>query len=397
WQQDFQDLEKIGELRLFCARGIRLVFRVGEKEWRKQGAMIPVSADWIIFADPVPLELSEIISDTVTSLFIRFSRRKKSTSNVPSWDFWPSAETRRAQDSGRQAKWPTPQEYQEAMQNAHSNLLDLELKEAEVQLSNLGLPQAISGGFASVYKLTSGDREWAVRCFLNPIRDQELRYSQISRFIETDTLSYTVGFEYVPDGILVNGKSFPLVKMPWVKGVPLNTYLNHRYGNAETLAHLRQAFHKMHQDLLKEGMAHCDFQHGNILIHDDELFLVDYDNVFIQPLEGMPSNELGHINYQHPSRSRSDYGLYLDNFSAWVIDSSFACLQASPMLWKQLNGGDECLLFRRNDFIQPDQSALFSFMDQHDDPDLRERAKTLREFLKLSPSEVPPLGEKVSL
>ena len=393
WYPEFEELEEIGELRLFSPLGIRLIFRVAESEWRLKNRVVPISADWIIYADPVPLELSEIVSDTVSRLFNRFAHKKKST-QYENWDFYAPKKSG-VQESERGAKWPSPQEYQEAMQNASSNLLDYQLKSAEVQLSNLGLPQAISGGFASVYKLSGGGKEWAVRCFLNPIRDQELRYSQISNFIESDSLPYTVGFEYVPDGILINGKAFPIVKMPWVKGVPLHVFLNHRYGNSELIVDLRAAFQKMHGDLLKEGMAHCDLQHGNIIVDNDELFLVDYDNVFIQPLEGMPSNELGHINYQHPARDRSDYGLYLDNFSAWVIDSSFACLLADPLLWKRLNGGDECLLFRRSDFLHPDKSAIFSFMECHADEHLQVRARRLREFVQMKPCEIPPLVEQV--
>ncbi len=63
--------------------------------------------------------------------------------------------------------WPTPQEYNEAIQNPRSAFADPELKASQPILTPMGLPRPISGGFASVYQLvTEEQRTYAVRCFL---------------------------------------------------------------------------------------------------------------------------------------------------------------------------------------------------------------------------------------
>jgi hypothetical protein len=60
--------------------------------------------------------------------------------------------------------WPTPQEYNEAIQNPQFNFHDEELKAGIVELNKLGLPQPSTGAFASVYRMKCGARNVAVRC-----------------------------------------------------------------------------------------------------------------------------------------------------------------------------------------------------------------------------------------
>src|SRR5579871_4397458 len=123
--------------------------------------------------------------------------------------------------------WPTPQDYNEAVQNPQSNFDDPELQTGTPELTPLGLPRPITGGFASVYKLKCGARDWAVRCFLREFADQQHRYAAISRHLSAARLPYTVGFEYLPKGIRVRGQWYPILKMEWVHGVPLNVYIEH--------------------------------------------------------------------------------------------------------------------------------------------------------------------------
>ena len=56
-------------------------------------------------------------------------------------------------------------DYQEAIQNPASCFSDATLKTGAPALNALGLPQPVTGGFCSVYKVTSGKTSWAVRCF----------------------------------------------------------------------------------------------------------------------------------------------------------------------------------------------------------------------------------------
>jgi hypothetical protein len=44
--------------------------------------------------------------------------------------------------------WPTPQEYNEAIQNPRFCFADAELRAANPETNSMGLPKARSGGFA---------------------------------------------------------------------------------------------------------------------------------------------------------------------------------------------------------------------------------------------------------
>jgi len=111
------------------------------------------------------------------------------------------------QDTSSKLKfWPTPQDYNEAVQNLKENVSDAELQQGIVEVNQLGLPAVRSGSFASAYKVTGGGRSWALRCFLRRIDDIAERYERISEFIRKDNLQCTIDFDYQPQGIRVAGQ-----------------------------------------------------------------------------------------------------------------------------------------------------------------------------------------------
>jgi predicted unusual protein kinase regulating ubiquinone biosynthesis (AarF/ABC1/UbiB family) len=113
--------------------------------------------------------------------------------------------------------------------------------------------------------------------------------------------------------------------MEWVDGLTLDQYIYENLENPTKLDALASQFSKMMYEMRAAGIAHGDLQHGNIIIVDEEIRLVDYDGMFVPALDGLTSNELGHNNYQHPTRSAEHFGDYLDNFSAWTILTSINC------------------------------------------------------------------------
>jgi hypothetical protein len=162
--------------------------------------------------------------------------------------------------------WPSPAEYSEALQNPQSALLDPALWEFEAETDALGLPKPISGGFASVYRLKLDVRgDWAIRCFLQPAQDQQLRYGEISRFVMNDDLPYTVAFNYSPEGIRIRSQLFPVLKMEWVTGDTLERHIEKNL-NPAALNQLCAKFTIMCSELRRAGIAHGDFQHGNIIV-----------------------------------------------------------------------------------------------------------------------------------
>lgn len=287
--------------------------------------------------------------------------------------------------------WPTAQDYNEAVQNPATCFSDRELRGGEIELTTLGLPRPASGAFASVYKIRCGDLTFAVRCFLSEILDQEQRYEHLSRFIMSDELPYTVSFEYQRQGMRVHGNWYPILKMDWVEGETLMNSISANLNYPQKLLELAEQFRTMVKDLQMNGVAHGDLQHGNIVLQNGELRLIDYDGMFVPSLFGIASNELGHRNYQHPMRDALHFGPYLDNFSAWLIYLSLQILAIDSGLWQELQAGDESLLLKKTDFIAPDRSERLGLLLHHENEQIRSMAKTLLQIISMNVEEVPAL------
>ncbi|WP_054022910.1 hypothetical protein [Bacillus sp. FJAT-28004] len=291
--------------------------------------------------------------------------------------------------------WPTPQDYREVIQNPRICFKDQDLQAGHPELDKLGLPRPISGSFASVYKLKCGEQEWAVRCFTNNVKDQKIRYDAISLHLRSNPLPYLVPFEYLSEGININGQWFPIVKMQWVEGESLLDYMGRNLHRADLLQELSDKWIIMTRELCSANIGHGDLQHGNILIKKNEIILIDYDGMYVPALNGMPSNELGHRNYQHPGRNEGHFGPYIDHFSAWVVWISIAAVCADPSLWHSLEEGEpeESLLFRRNDFVSPDASRAFELLALVEEEAVRKAANSLRAFATVEVPEVPRLPD----
>jgi len=287
--------------------------------------------------------------------------------------------------------WPTPQDYNEAIQNPSTAFADSELRDGSPELTGLGLPRAITGGFASVYKVQCRMRTWAVRCFLRQFHDHEHRYAAISEHLTRVRPAYTVGFTFLRDGIRVRGQWYPILKMEWVQGEPLNCFIERHLGNRSSLLDLAKCWFEMVTALRQASIAHGDLQHGNVLVVDGQLRLIDYDGMYVPALLGQSSHEVGHRNYQHPLRTESDFGPYLDNFSAWVVFVSLISLANDPGLWRQFRCGDECLLFRRRDFEKPEASDVLRALERHPNQEIRSVAAVFRRLLNFDPRDVPSL------
>jgi hypothetical protein len=285
--------------------------------------------------------------------------------------------------------WPTPQDYNEAVQNPRLAFPDAELGSGQPELTPLGLPKAISGGFACVYKIQCSSRLWAARCFQTEITDQQERYEAIDRHLAKVGLPYMVRFGYQAEGVRVRGRGYPLLKMEWVRGVTLSSYVGSNLSSPATIGALAEKWVQMLKALQQAEVAHGDLQHGNVLVVGGELRLIDYDGMFVPELAGKFSNEVGHRNYQHPHRMNIDYGAYLDNFSGWVVYAALLALSDQPDLWRKYDGGDECLLFRRDDFDHPQGSAVFRDMLRSTNANVRALGDFLERLSSISVLDVP--------
>jgi tetratricopeptide (TPR) repeat protein len=300
-----------------------------------------------------------------------------------------------AMKSFRLKWWPSPQDFNEAVQTPGYTYSDEDLRAGQVELTALGLPRPQTGNFASVYRIDCINKYWAVRCFLRDIPEQQTRYNHIESTLRGLNLPFFVNFAYLAEGVRVRGDWFPILKMEWAEGPTLTEYISANLHEPDKLRQLAEEFKQLTIDLRSNGIAHGDLQHGNIIVSPAGLRLVDYDGMYVPQLAGQPSNELGHPNYQHPARKGSDFNAQLDNFSAWIIYSSLISLAEDPSLFEQLNVGDDCLLFRQKDFIQPTRSRAFALLESHPNETIRKHARSIRSLLLLPLDQIPDLGSQI--
>jgi len=285
--------------------------------------------------------------------------------------------------------WPVAADYDEAIQNPHLNFVDAELKSGEPDYDQYGSPAVRCGNFASVYLVRTATRKVAVRCFLREVKDQQERYAAISHDLLSLGLPYTVPFEFVEKGIKVQGSWFPILKMDWCDGDLLDRYIEKNLNDPNKLRRLSDKWFEMSVSLRKQGIAHGDLQHGNVLVLDDEIKLIDYDGMFVPRLAGRQSNERGLEHYQHPKRDDHHYGRYLDSFSNWVIYTTLFALSSDPSLWSLINLEDKHLIFKRSDYDNPDASKTFQLLKKHDDRTIRTYATTVENLIAYDVEKVP--------
>jgi tRNA A-37 threonylcarbamoyl transferase component Bud32 len=186
--------------------------------------------------------------------------------------------------------------------------------------------------------------------------------------------------------------------MDWVDGISLDAFVRANIKWNDRLAKLAAQFKTMMADLQSAGIAHGDLQHGNIMItRQGELRLVDYDGMFVPELDGLPSTELGHRNYQHPARDAQLFNPRMDNFSAWSIYASLIALSIDPSLAPDLEACDECLLFRQSDYRYPLNSKAFHLLESHESEDIRAISRTIRTLLGMPAEDIPFLSEEVKV
>lgn len=285
-------------------------------------------------------------------------------------------------------------QYRDALNKTSLAFRDPALSGGQPVLDLLGMPRPISGNFASVFTIRGTDgRRWAVKCFTRYVADQETRYQRVSETLQQVNSSWKVGFTYLPDGVLCQGTRYPVLKMEWVEAMGLLPYIEEHLRDQGRLADLAGKFGDLVQDLSRNGIAHGDLQHGNILVTPSgQLKLIDYDGMFVPGLDGQGASELGHDNYQSPLRTRSNWGPDIDRFSSWVIYASLIALALDPMLWQELHAdGDEALLFHKSDFTDHDGSRARYALANSAQPMLRAIASDIDFLWAQDLAAIPPL------
>lgn len=261
--------------------------------------------------------------------------------------------------------YPSLEQYNQAFQ-LHSKLLaDSELKAGTVATTGLGLPLAISGGFALTYTVSAGTKKFAVRCFHRESKALERRYVAISRRIAALNSPYFLDFQFQPQGIKVDGVGYPIVKMAWAKGETLGEFLETNRSNPSALSKLSDSIFSLAAFLEKEKIAHGDLQTDNLMVSAGGALvqLIDYDGMYVDDIKDIGSSELGHVNFQHPQRkSTNPYNSRIDRFALISLTVALKALRLDQTLWSKTKSEVDAILFRANDFVDPGSSQAFALL-----------------------------------
>ena len=298
------------------------------------------------------------------------------------------------------SSWPVSQDYNESIQTPAQCFVDAELQRGVAVTDILGMPVPCSGNFADVYPVVSGQRKWAVKCFTRQIPGLKERYTEISKYLARVQLPFVVAFSFLDRGIRVRNEWYPILKMEWIEGQPLNVFVAEQARNPATLQTLGKLWEKMASALRAANLAHGDLQHGNVLLVPVSkagklgIRLVDYDGMCVPALELLKATEVGHPAYQHPQRLReATYGLNIDNFSHLVIYTAIRALAVGGRkLWERYDNGDN-LLFVQDDFEAPSKSPLFKELLGHSDGEVRKLAGALIDAARQPVQQTPRLED----
>ncbi len=307
--------------------------------------------------------------------------------------------------------------YDEAMLLAQARLkvLDPDLKQGKVERITLQTvagvmerPWGIQGGFAVVYKFrTQSGKVRALRCFLvhmNP--DTQFRYERIGAYFAAHAPDITVEFKYCNDGIILKetvygkleSKTYPVIEMEWVEGATLVEHIDElcKKRDRAGLADVVKQWLAIVSTLRRASISHGDLAGVNVMVRPDgRLVLVDYDGVYIPDFAGLPQVVLGQVDYQHPQMHQRPFNERTDDFSALVIYTALLALQIRPELWDAFTplgsrGAplDTNLLFKQQDFLDPDRSRLFAELEKMSDTRIKAAVQALKHACQQSIMQV---------
>jgi TIR domain-containing protein len=250
--------------------------------------------------------------------------------------------------------FPSSMDYISAIENPHNFVLDPVLKHGRPVLDRDGQLLCYSGEFTRVFRIAGGNQNsYALRCWTSDIGDAPRRYHAVSKYLAPMHLPFFTEFEYVSEGILVDGKTYPILRMDWVDAPSLLEFIGQHRNQPQVLVAAAESFLVMAKTLHQREIAHGDLQNENVKVHmsDPEFVLIDYDTLFVPDLAGIPVTNLGVPGFQHPKRQpvatkKDDY------FAELVIYHALCALAEEPRLWDdyRMAQREKELIFSPEDF-----------------------------------------------
>lgn len=257
---------------------------------------------------------------------------------------------------------PTLPSIRTSIENNQSLVIDSFARQGIFRRDKRGRLVAYTGGFSVVYPFEYNNEVWAFRCWHADLGNLRGHFLTLSSALSKLNLPYFCSFTYVDEGIVVEGKKYPTTRMKWIDGKKLKEYICIHKNDKNKLKNLANNFVKMITTLHKYHISHGDLQHGNILIDDnDNLFLIDYDSVYVPELQGEADIIKGLKGYQHPKRGDNLLANEkVDYFSELIIYLSIlAIAEKSSLVEKYQVEDSEQLLFSFEDFKDLENSQVY--------------------------------------
>jgi hypothetical protein len=254
--------------------------------------------------------------------------------------------------------WPTKEDYDDVvMNNLRDRVFDRDLNHGKLAETNTGILRL---GGANLYTCIYKIDQWIMRCFCRTEHNEpppavQQRYKYISDFCRQHSTqtSALVPVYYIENGIevdcldrssyvVIETAKFPIVKMPFVTGLPLGSFIAANHQNSVKMQRLCDAWFHMIYELETIQMAHGDLDLTNVVVVQKPaetkitLKLIDYDNVWIPTVAAYKQPEFGHEPFQHPAffSKERPYNAEMDRFSALVIYISLKALTTHPALYR---------------------------------------------------------------
>jgi serine/threonine protein kinase len=300
--------------------------------------------------------------------------------------------------------WPLPFDLRAALKDPRTAFRDPRLQACTLETTETGEPRAWTGASAVVYKAIPPDgTPLAIRTFDTELLERRERFQWIAEYLKDHRPPCLVDFQYDDSGVRLPGDPiwYPLMVMDWVEGATLYQYARARClaGKGTSMAKAARHWAALVQQLAEAQVVHGDLEPANVLVtRTGKLKLVDYDNLCVPALVGLPSLEAGMEPYRHPRRTAATpLSFALDNFAALVIYTALRALAVAAGLWTKHveQAGRNTLLFHGDDFRDPDASALLRDLQGSHDRAVRRLAKVVFKVAAGRPDQAPPLAEVI--
>jgi hypothetical protein len=300
------------------------------------------------------------------------------------------------------ATWPDRAQYQDSVEAPQHSFDDPELRGATFARGNWGL-MAWSGARAIVFRaVDSTGKSTAVRFLLNRDPEAGTRYETLARHLSSNPIPAFAQTSWLPDGLKIAGARYPLLKMEWVDGLPMDRFITDSLASPTARADLRavaQAWAHSCHSLRTSGVSHGDVHAGNTLVLAPaggpiQVRLVDYDNVWVPGLN-TPCREIGNAAFQHPAYRELSVGPDRDALPNTLTYLSLIGVANDPALWIHHGENDDTLLFAHTDLEEP-SSQVWEGLLGSSDPQVVAVAELTVGWLKGSPDQIRSLDQVIA-